>query len=301
MYNNVRKQSRKPVIQYMKKVEIMKSINDNEQPCVNIERTDEIILHYLKRNFLFTAIINYEDDICYPVSVDDRLPVSDDIENGITIKRLIEDSTNIVHPLFFQRFKEFLSPEVTGKAYEEKQLLTQELLLKNKGDNKYQWHMLRLTPIHNEENKRVFFYTCLLTDTIMKRREYEKDECFNMSVLKQLIHDQILIYIINLENEMSKLVHSRENDEFDRYANKFKDHREMMIHLCDNYIAEDFKKDFARYSDYEYIEKQFASGRDRIVYVFRDVSGRAFELNISKYNDYSETYKFVVFSIRELS
>ena len=122
-----------------------------------------------------------------------------------------------------------------------------------------------------------------------------------MSVLKQLIHDQILIYIINLENEMSKLVHSRENDEFDRYANKFKDHREMMIHLCDNYIAEDFKKDFARYSDYEYIEKQFASGRDRIVYVFRDVSGRAFELNISKYNDYCETYKFVVFSIRELS
>ena len=100
---------------------------------------------------------------------------------------------------------------------------------------------------------------------------------------------------------MSKLVHSRENDEFDRYANKFKDHREMMIHLCDNYIAEDFKKDFARYSDYEYIEKQFASGRDRIVYVFRDVSGRAFELNISKYNDYCETYKFVVFSIRELS
>lgn len=283
----------------MKKEEIMKSTSDNDELQTNNEQVNEVIMHYLKRNFLFTAIVDYEDDFCYPVSVNDSVP--EELESGITVKRLIENSANIVHPLFFQRFKELFSPEITKKAYKDNELLTQELLLKNAENNKYEWYMIRLTPIHNKEHKLIFFYTCIITDSIMKQREHEKNESFNMSVLKQLIHDQILVYVIDLENGMSKLVHSRENDEFDRYANKFKNHQDMMIHLCDNYIAEDFKKDFARYSDYEYIEKQFAGGKERLVYVFRDVSGRAFELTASKNSDYSETYKLIIFSIRELS
>lgn len=277
----------------------MKTMSSSDNPCADNEQMKEVILRYLKRNFLFTAIVNYDDDICCPVSVNDK--ALQPLESGITVERLMEKSARIVHPLFLQRFKEIFSREVTEKAYKENELLTQELLLKDGVSQQYQWYMIRLTPVHTKENKRIFFYTCILTDSMMKQREKEKDESFNISVLKQLIYDQILVYVIDLENGMSKLVHSRENDEFDRYAKQFKSHLEMMKHLCDNFIQEDFKKDFLRYSDYEYIEKQFENGKNRLIYVFRDVSGRAFELNISKYHDYSETYKLIIFSIKELS
>ncbi len=277
----------------------MKTMSNSNIPFADNEQLKEIILHYLKRNFLFTVIVNCDDDACYPVSINEK--ALKPTEGEITINRLVESSANVVHPLFFQRFKDLFSPKVMEKAYDEDRLLTQELLIKNGISKNYQWYMIRLTPIHTDENKRIFFYTCILTDSIMKQKEKEKDESFNMSVLKQLIYDQILVYVIDLDNGMSKLVRSRKDDEFDIYARQFKSHLEMMNHLYDNFIQADFKKDFSRYLDYGYIEKQFKSEKNRLIYVFRDVSGRAFELNISKYHEYSETYKLIIFSIKELS
>lgn len=294
LYNNTRIKSKEKDGE-----QTVKSMSSKDTPNTDNEQINEVVLRYLKRNFLFTAIVNYDDDNCYPVSVNDK--ALKPLKSDISIKQLLERSKKIVHPLFVQRFEEIFSPEVLERAYADDKLLTQELMLKNGTDKQYQWYMIRLTPVKTEDHKRIFFYTCILTDSMIKQREKEKDESFNMSVLKQLIYDQVLVYVIDLDNGMSKLVHSRENDEFDTYANKFKDHKDMMDHLRENFVSDDFKKDFARYSDYEYIEKQFAAGKDRLVYVFRDISGRAFELNASKYHDYSETYKLIIFSIKELS
>ncbi len=257
-----------------------------------------ILTSFFEKTYAFLSILDVTSGECV-VIYDNTRPESE-CKKTITLGEIAELSEAFVHPLFHQRFIDEINEENLKRAYQDDQTLELEMLLLKKIDDKYHWYNLSLSPIKNESGHALFIYGIRTADGEVKEREENRNRQFNDIVLQQLIDNYILVYIVDLNSSMSRLVLSRYQDEFDVYANMFSDHRAMMEHLNNNYIDADFKKDFAKYYNYEYIKDQLDSGKKQLLFVFKDVSSRTFEINISKYPDYRSDYRLAIFSIREL-
>lgn len=257
-----------------------------------------ILASFLEKTYAFLSVLDVTAGEC--VVIYDNTNPESERKKTIALGEIAEISETFVHPLFIQRFIDEINEANLNKAYQDNKTLEFEMLLLKKLDNKYHWYNLSLSPIKNEIGHAIFIYGIRPADSEVKEREENRSRQFNDIVLQQLIDNYILVYIVDLSSSMSKLVLSRYQDEFDVYANMFTNHKAMMEHLNENYIDPDFKKDFARYYNYEYIKDQLDSGKKRLLFVFKDISSRTFEISISKYPEYRSDYRLAIFSIREL-
>ncbi len=255
-------------------------------------RMERIVSEYLETTFAFNVVIDLTEDACY------GLRDNSDFED-MKVQELVDITLKSVHPLFASRIKNELSLKNLSDAHESMRLIRFDVLMISRLDNEYHWYRVRLTPISEGSGHKVFYFNALPIDEIMKKNELDKTQAFNETVLKQLLHDHILVYVIDLDNEMSKLVYSTGKSEYDNYASQFESHKEMMRDLIDNYVSEDFVQSVEKFIDYKYIRTQFET-KDRIVLIFRDKKNKAFELNVTKYSEYAKDYPLVIFAIKEI-
>lgn len=258
----------------------------------NRERMERIVSEYLETTFAFNVVIDLTEDTCYGLRDNtefDDMKVSD----------LKDIALKSVHPLFANRLGNELTMESLLNAHESMRLIRFDMLMKSRLDNEYHWYRVRLTPISEGSGHKVFYFNALPIDDIMRKNELDKTQAFNETVLKQLLHDHILVYVIDLDNEMSKLVYSTDKEDYDNYANKFESHKAMLIDLIENYVSDDFTASVERFTDYSYIRAQLET-KDRIVLIFRDKKNKAFEINVTKYSEYADDYPLIIFAIKEI-
>ncbi|NLL63708.1 MAG: hypothetical protein GX241_05675 [Ruminococcaceae bacterium] len=265
----------------------------------NYEEMSKKFSKHLLNTFSVSFLLDLTENKCAVLFNREGQPVWEVLYTVDEALEIIADT--VIHPLFKQRFLDETSKENLMAAAKENRGISFEALCLDKKDNEYHWFVLRLTPCGNYPDEILFTYNALNSDLKVKNREKKRTELFNQTVLNQLISDFILVYVIDLSNEMSRLVLSEPGEEYDIYARRFKDHKEMMTHLYENFIIDDFKRDFFKLMDYDYLKKHFDSGKDRIVYIFRDNRAITFELNIIKYADYAEDYPLIIFGIKKLS
>lgn len=258
-------------------------------------RIDTIIATFVSTQFLYNTIIDLDDDYCITFN-----------GKGIgyierTFDEFFSVADQLMHPLFKGKLTNEFTQQQLKTAFANKKTLRVEALMMGFDDHQYHWFKICLAPIDDGSNHTVFFFNVLLIDNDIARIEKNRTEMFNKTVMEQLIYNYILVYIIDLSNGMSKQVYSNIGDEYDVYAKQFNSHLEMMNDICTNYITEDFQVPFTRFMDYAGIKKQLDEGKDRIVLVFRDKNGTAFEMTVSKYPEYADDYPLVVFSLKELN
>ncbi len=258
------------------------------------ERVERIISKYLGGIFFFNTIIDVNDDYCITFYGEEK-----SVER--TFAEFLTAARELLHPLFLNRFESEVTVENLKTCYREDRSLRAEFLMLNKEDGQYHWFRARLIPIDDGTGHEVFFLNALPVDDVVKRNEETRSEMFNKAVIDRLLYNYILVYVIDLSNGMSRLVYSTEGDNYDVYAKTFKSHLDMMKDLKSTYVSDDFILPFERFMDYDYIKKQLDSDKDRLVLIFRDKNGTAFEMLVSKYPEYADDYPLVIFSLKELS
>ena len=257
-------------------------------------RVENIISKYLGSIFFFNTIIDVNDDYCITFYGEEK-----SVER--TFAEFLAKARELVHPLFLNRFESEVTVENLKTCYREGRSIRAEVLMQNGEDGQYHWFRARIIPVDDGTGHMVFFLNALLVDDVVKKNEENRSEMFNKAVIDRLLYNYILVYVIDLSNGMSRLVYSTEGDDYDIYAKAFKSHLDMMKDLNDTYVSEDFILPFERFMDYDYIKKQLDSDKDRLVLIFRDKNGTAFEMLVSKYPEYEEDYPLVIFSLKELS
>lgn len=259
------------------------------------ERMERIISEYLESTFVFNTVVDITENSCYGLR-ESRQEIGD-----FTLDELRLRASKIVHPLFANRLQNELDIENLSNAYDNMRLIRFDILMKDSLDGEYHWYRVRLTPIADGSGHKIFFFNALPCDNMMERTERSRTEVFNETVLKQLLYNHILVYVIDLSNDMSRLVYSTNKQDYKEYANRFANHKEMMNDLLSNYVSEDFLASVSKYNDYEYIRSQLET-KERLVLIFRDKKNQAFEINVTKYPEYSDTdYPMVIFAIKEIS
>ena len=258
------------------------------------ERVERIISLYLGNTFSYNTIIDVSDDYCITFTGEDKY-----IER--TYEEYIKMARELIHPLFLSKFEAEMSPDNLRRIYREKRILRAELLMTDINDSQYHWYRIRIMPVDDGTENMTLFFNALLVDDYVKKTEENRSEMFNKSVIDRLLYNYILVYVIDLSNGMSRLVYSTEGDDYDLYAKRFDTHLEMMQDLFENYLSEDFKVQFKKFMDYEKIKKTLDSDKERMVLIFRDKNGTAFEMVIAKYPEYADDYPLVIFSLKELS
>lgn len=257
-------------------------------------RIEKIISQYLGGIFLYNTIIDATDNYCITFVGEEKT-----VER--TFDEFLAKAREIVHPLFLNRFENEMTLENLRRDYAEGRSLRVEVLLINSDDGLYHWYRVRVIPIDDGSGHMTFFCNALPIDDDVKKSEETRSDMFNKAVIDRLLYNYILVYVIDLSNGMSRLVYSTEGDEYDLYARRFKTHLDMMKDLRENYVSEDFKLPFDRFLDYGHIKKQLDSDKDRLVLIFRDKNGTAFEMLVSKYPEYADDYPLIIFSLKELS
>ncbi len=261
---------------------------------MNRERVEKIISKYLGGIFFFNTIIDVNDDYCITFYGEEKSAER-------TFAEFLTEARELVHPLFLNRFESEMNLDNLKACYRESRILRAELLIQNGEDGQYHWYRGRLVPIDDGTGHMVFFLNAIIVDDDVRRNEENRSEMFNKAVIDRLLYNYILVYVIDLSNGMSRLVYSTEGDEYDVYAKAFKSHLDMMKDLKNTYVSDDFLTPFERFMDYGYIKKQLDSDKDRLVLIFRDKNGTAFEMLVSKYPEYADDYPLVIFSLKELS
>ena len=259
------------------------------------ERIETIVATFVSTQFLYNTIIDLDDNYCITYN-----------GKGVgyierTFDEFVDIADELMHPLFKGKLKNELTRPYLKTAFDNKQTLRVEALMMGFDDHQFHWFRIRLVPIDDGSGHTVFFFNVLLIDDDIRKSEENRAEVFNKAVLEQLIYNYILVYVIDLSNSMSRLVYSNTGDDYDVYARQFSSHLEMMNDVCENFISEDFQASFARFMDYAGIKEQLDEGKDRMVLIFRDKRGTAFEMTVSKYPEYAPDYPLVVFSLKELN
>lgn len=261
--------------------------------------SEKLVYNFLDKNHIFTSIINVTKNKYMIIQYDEKLIPS--FPEELSFDDTIKNASSFVHPLFVKSYIENLSREKLVSASKRDESIKLEILHFFKADNKYHWVTVQVTPVTDGSEDVICIYTLIPTDNEVKSREMHRAEFFNRTVIDQLIYNYVLVYIIELNNGMSRLVHSRTGDEYDVYAERFTDHIGMMTDLLQQFISEEYKEGFSKFTDYNYIKQQLSCEKDRITYFFKDVSNRTFELMVTKYPEYSEDYPLVIFGIKELT
>lgn len=257
------------------------------------KRIKTIVSSYIGQTFFYNTIIDVTDDYCVTFADSERI-----VER--TLSEFVDVAKSLTHPLFKSKLESDFSKENLERAFEDRRTIRVEALIKDYSDKgEYHWYRLRLVPIYDDSHNIIFFFNMLRGDDDIKKTENNRSEIFNKAVIEQLIYNYILVYVIDLSNGMSRLVYSNEGDDYDTYARQFESHLDMMRDACDKFISEDFKTSFTRFMDYEYIKEQLKE-KDRLVLIFRDKNGTAFEMTFSKYPEYADDYPIVVFALKEL-
>lgn len=259
------------------------------------KRIENIISTFVNTQFLYNTIIDIDDNYCFTLTNHGAGYVER------TFDEFIQIADQLMHPLFKNKLANELNSTYLREAYNRRQTLRVEALMQGFDDHQFHWFRIRLVPIKDETGHVVFFFNVLLIDDDIRKTEENRAEIFNKAVMEQLVYNYILVYVIDLSNSMSRLVYSNTGDEYDVYAKQFDSHLEMMNDVCENFISEDFQATFAKYMDYEGIKAQLDEGKDRMVTIFRDKRGTAFEMTVSKYPEYADDYPLVVFSLKELN
>ncbi len=259
------------------------------------KRIETIVATFVSTQFLYNTIIDIDDNYCITYN-----------GKGVgyierTFDEFVEIADTLMHPLFKNKLKNELTTQYLKTAFDNNQTLRVEALMMGFDDHQYHWFRIRLVPIDDGSGHTVFFFNVFLVDDDVKKTEENRAEVFNKAVMEQLVYNYILVYVIDLSNSMSRLVYSNTGDDYDVYAKQFGSHLEMMNDVCTNYISEDFQVPFTRFMDYANIKKQLDEGKDRMVLIFRDKKGTAFEMTVSKYPEYADDYPLVVFSLKELN
>ena len=260
----------------------------------DVRRIEKVISTVICSTFHFNTIIDIDENVCVTFTS------KEDIRER-TFDEFLSIARKMTHPLFRNKLESDLNIDNLKQAYDDRRTIRVEALIKgSEGDEEYHWNRLRLIPIDDGSGHTVFFLNFLLIDDDVRKSEENRSEVFNKAVLEQLIYNYILVYVIDLSNGMSRLVYSNDGDEYDTYARQFKSHLEMMNDVCTNYVSEDFQVSFTRFMDYSYIKNQLEE-KERLVLIFRDKNGTAFEMTVSKYPEYAEDYPIVIFALKELS
>lgn len=259
------------------------------------KRIESIISTFVNTQFLYNTIIDVDDNYCFTLTNYGAGHVER------TFDEFIQIADQLMHPLFKNKLTNELNKSYLKEAYACHQTLRVEALMQGFEDHQFHWFRIRLVPIEDGTGHTVFFFNVMLIDDDVKKTEENRAEIFNKAVMEQLVYNYILVYVIDLSNSMSRLVYSNTGDEYDVYAKQFDSHLEMMNDVCENFISEDFQATFAKYMDYEGIKAQLDEGKDRMVTIFRDKRGTAFEMTVSKYPEYTDDYPLVVFSLKELN
>ena len=257
-------------------------------------RMQKIVSAYLDRTFSYNTIIDADEDCCITIHGEE-----DYTER--TISEFVGEAKKLIHPLFKGRFETELSMDNLRRIYAENRTIRVETLMLGYYDREYHWYRVRIMPVDDGSGHVVFFANALLVDDDIRKTEETRKEMFNKAVIDRLLYNYILVYVIDLSNGMSKLVYSTEGDNYDLYAKSFDSHLDMMNDVYENYLSEDFKVQFKKFMNYEKVKKTLDADKDRMVLIFRDKNGTAFEMVMAKYPDYEEDYPLVIFSLKELS
>lgn len=260
----------------------------------DVRRIEKVISTVICSTFHYNTIIDLDDNVCVTFTS------KEDIKER-SFNDFLEIARQMTHPLFRNKLESDLDINNLKQAFADRRTVRVEALIKGPdGDEEYHWNKLRLIPIDDDSGHIVFFLNFLLIDDDIKKSEQNRSEVFNKAIIEQLIYNYILVYVIDLSNGMSRLVYSNGGDDYDVYARQFKSHLEMMNDVCTNYVSEDFQVSFTRFMDYDYIKKQLDE-KERLVLIFRDRNGTAFEMTVSKYPEYADDYPIVIFALKELS
>lgn len=256
-------------------------------------RVEKIVSSFIDKSFFYNTIIDLTDDYCITFASADRF-----VER--TFSEFVDVARSLTHPLFKNKLETDLNIENLKLAYKNRRTIRVEVLIQDFHEKaEYHWNRLRLIPIDDGTGHVVFFLNLLRVDDDIRRFENNRAELFNKAVIEQLISNYLLIYVIDLSNGMSRLVFSNEGNSYNEYAKGFDSHYDMMMDSCEQYVADDFKVSFARFADYKYVSEQLKE-KERLVLVLRDKAGRAYEMTISKFPEYSDDYPVVIFSLKEI-
>ena len=259
------------------------------------ERIERIVSSYLATTFAFNVIIDLTDNTCIGLR-QNRLEM-----DPMTFEDVQRQAISTAHPLFIGRLRREMDVQNLKQAYDSMRTIRFEALMKYAVDNEYHWYRVRFTPIADGTGHMIFLFNALPIDDDVRAKAETQTQTFNRTVLRQLLYNYLLVYVIDLSNGMSRLVYSNEGDEYDDYAKGFDEHKDMMEDLMKNYISDDFYSSFKKMYDYDYIKEQLKN-KDRLVLIFRDKKNIAYEINITKYPQYDdEEYPIVIFALKTIS
>ncbi len=258
----------------------------------------QLMSSFMTKKYLYTTLLNISDDSYWVMQYSDG--PSGISTNGQYTVNILENAEKYVHPMFIKQYRETYGIENLKKAYDADEEVHFQFLHLLSSDNKYHWVTKRCTPAHDNSGQKVFICTVANSDEEKAAADKNNQRNFNMAVINQLIYEYVLVHVVELDNSMSRLVHTKFDDFYHAYELQFPSHIAMMNHLCKNFIQPGGKEELEKLIDYKYVKEQFESGAERLICYFKDNREMDFKLTVLKYPDYSNDNPLVIYAIKEL-
>lgn len=270
-------------------------MTSNAFPGINIS---QLMSSFMAKKYVYTTLLNITDNTYTVLQYTDG--PSGFSPQGAYVEGIWNNADKYVHPMFLNQYRETYEIENLKRAYDADEEVHFQFLHLLNSDNKYHWVTKRCTPAHDNSGKRLFICTISNSDEEKAAADKNNQRNFNMAVINQLIYDYVLVHVVELDNSMSRLVHTKFDDFYHAYELQFPSHIAMMKHLCKTYVQPGGKEELEKLIDYSYVKEQFDAGTDRLICYFKDNRDIDFKLTVLKYPDYTADNPLVIYAIKEL-
>lgn len=252
---------------------------------------------FLQNKYLYSAVINLTTENCALLSWHSDLFPS--FPASCTFDEFVEGTERFIHPMFATQIREHVTRDLLKKTRACNSILSLEVLIFYTSDQNYHWATLEFLPIESDLPDELYVLTVKCTDKERSERERNRESVFNKTVMDQLVHNYVLVHLVDLNSSMSRLVHSIPNDQYEVYAKGFDSHIELMYDVCTSFVQPVFQDEFSKFFNYNNIKKQLKK-KESLILVFKDRKNVTFELTVTKYPEYSDDNALVIYAIKEI-